>query len=223
MFWSTEVGQQSINGPFTLILGDCVQEAKRIPDNSIDLIFTDPPYAAEKLPLYAELSKIAQQKLKPGGSLVTYVGHFAIPHIVHVFEDNSNLTWWWPMAVVHNGRRDRVHKYRVWVGWKPLLWYVKGDKTNALTDISDTTQSSAPSKIHHEWEQSPTEAEHVISYLTAEDATVFDPFMGYGTTGIAAVNKLRKFIGIEIDPEYFALAKNRIERQVRPDKRERSS
>ncbi len=219
----TEVGQQSINGPFTLILGDCVQEAKGIPDNSIDLIFTDPPYAADKLPLFAELAKIAQQKLKPGGSPITYVGHFAIPDVVHLFENGSNLTWWWPMAVIHNGRRDRVHKYRVWVGWKPLLWYVKGDKTNALTDISDTIQSSAPSKIHHEWEQSPTEAEHVISYLTVEGATVFDPFMGYGTTGIAALKKLRKFIGIEIDQEYFALAKNRIERQVLLDREERSS
>ncbi len=109
------------------------------------------------------------------------------------------------------------------MGWKPLLWYVKGDKTNALTDISDTIQSSAPSKIHHEREQSPTEAQHVISYLTTEGATIFDPFMGYGTTGIAALNKLRKFIGIEINPEYFALAKNRIERQVLLDREKRSS
>ena len=110
---TTEAGQQSINGSSALILGDCVQEAKRIPGNSIDLIFTDPPYGAEKLPLYSQLAKIAQQKLKPGGSLVTYVGHFAIPDVVHLFENSSNLTWWWPMAVIHNGRRDRVHKYRV--------------------------------------------------------------------------------------------------------------
>jgi tRNA G37 N-methylase Trm5 len=112
------------------------------------------------------------------------------------------------------------------MSWKPLLWYVKGDKTNVLTDISDTIQSNVPSKLHNKWEQSSTEAEHVISYLTAEGATVFDPFMGYmgyGTTGVAAVSKHRKFIGIEINPEYFDLAKKRIERQVRPDKQEANS
>ena len=43
-----------------------------IPDNSIDLIFTDPPYNEESVPLYGDLAKLAQRVLKPGGSLITF-------------------------------------------------------------------------------------------------------------------------------------------------------
>jgi DNA modification methylase len=41
-------------------------------------------------------------------------------------------------------------------------------------------------------------------------ATVLDPFMGSGTTGVACVQTGRNFIGIEIDPAYFEIAKKRI-------------
>ena len=61
-------------------------------------------------------------------------------------------------------------------------------------------------------EQSPIEAEHVISRLTFEgpNEIVLDPFMGSGTTGIACINLNRKFIGIEIDPEKFEVAKSKL-------------
>jgi site-specific DNA-methyltransferase (adenine-specific) len=44
---------------------------------------------------------------------------------------------------------------------------------------------------------------HMIKPLTVEGMTVLDPFMGYGTTGLATVELNRKFIGIEIDQVYF--------------------
>lgn len=43
-----------------------------------------------------------------------------------------------------------------------------------------------------------------------EGCTVFDPFMGSGTTGVACVQTGRNFIGIEIDPTYYAIAEKRI-------------
>jgi len=46
--------------------------------------------------------------------------------------------------------------------------------------------------------------------ITPPDRIVFDPFMGSGTTGIACVKEGFRFIGIEIDPEYFEIAKKRI-------------
>ena len=51
--------------------------------------------------------------------------------------------------------------------------------------------------------------ENIIGILP-EDATIIDPFMGSGTTGVACKNLNRNFIGIEIDEEYFNIAKNRI-------------
>jgi len=51
----------------------------------------------------------------------------------------------------------------------------------------------------------------LIEKSTSMEAVVLDPFMGSGTTGVACVNTGRSFIGIEINKEYFDLAKNRIE------------
>lgn len=52
--------------------------------------------------------------------------------------------------------------------------------------------------------------EYLVTMTTREGGTVLDPFMGSGTTGIACMNLDRHFIGIEIDPEYYKLAKRRI-------------
>lgn len=53
-------------------------------------------------------------------------------------------------------------------------------------------------------------AEMVIKNFTSQEAVIFDPFMGTGTTGVAAKNLNRKFIGIELDDNYFEIAKERI-------------
>ena len=53
--------------------------------------------------------------------------------------------------------------------------------------------------------------EYLIRTYTNEGETVLDNCIGSGTTGVACVNTGRRFIGIELDPEYFAIAKQRIE------------
>lgn len=52
--------------------------------------------------------------------------------------------------------------------------------------------------------------EHILRIATNEDDIVFDPFMGVGSTGVAAVMLGRKFIGFEISPEYYIAAEQRI-------------
>ena len=52
-------------------------------------------------------------------------------------------------------------------------------------------------------------SDHIISWSNEGDA-ILDPFMGSGTTGVACVNTNRNFIGIEKDPQYFEIAKERI-------------
>jgi site-specific DNA-methyltransferase (adenine-specific) len=49
----------------------------------------------------------------------------------------------------------------------------------------------------------------------AEGATVLDPYMGSGTTGIACIRTGRKFIGIEKSAEYFEIARQRLENELR--------
>ena len=191
-------------------LGDFIEKSKEfISDNSIDLLFTDPIYGSQHLPVYDNLAHLAIRALKDGGSLVTYVGNYALPQVIHMME-SAGLKYWWTIAVNLEGSFGRHHPRKVSIKWKPLLWFVKGDKTNTLDYMSDAINSNKPSKIMHEWEQSTTEAEHVISRLTVENQTILDPMMGSGTTGVAALKLKRRFIGIEIDSDRFQIARSRL-------------
>ena len=198
----------------TLLQGDFRQLSKTIPNKSVELIFTDPPYAAEYVPLYSDLAFIAHNVLKEEGSLVTYVGHYAIPKVIEIME-KAGLTYWWPIAVVLSGSFAKHYPKQVTIKWKPLLWFVKGETLSATDFLSDVIKSDTPSKVLYEWEQSTIEAEHVISRLTVGGQTVFDPMMGSGTTGVRAVQDDRKFIGIEIEAEKFEIAKARIGEAIR--------
>ena len=202
-----------------------LQKESIIEANSIDLIFTDPPYGKEYLYLYNELAKLAIRLLKPGGSLVFFVGHIIMDQVINiftefsptaVFENNNDsetgLKYWWPIAVKHTGNHTKIHPRHVFAEWKPMLWYIKGKRgpTEPLVvsnTMSDFIESMPPTKILHDWEQSPVEAEYIIKNLTIENQIVLDPMMGSGTTGIAALNLNRKFIGIEINPTTFEIAR----------------
>lgn len=77
-----------------LALGDFREKCKDIPDNSVDLIFTDPPYAKEFMLLYKELGKVAFRVLKPGGSLITYLEQLALRETYNNIE-SSGLRYNW--------------------------------------------------------------------------------------------------------------------------------
>ena len=207
-----------------LILGDFREKGKEIEDNSIDLIFTDPPYSEQYLYLYEDLARLAIRVLKSGGSLIFLLGHIIEDKVTIVFDkysiDNpetneSCLKFWFPFYVKHNGNHTKIHARNVFAQGKPMLWYVKGKKPNELMmiagPISDFIQSQDPDKTLHDWIQSQTEAEYCINHLTLKNhCTVLDPFMGTGTTGLAALNLGRKFVGIEINPTTFEIARSNI-------------
>ena len=196
-------------------------DSETIPDSSINLILTDPPYGKEYLPLYHELATLALRVLKPGGSLVFYVGHIILDQVIRIFHNfslnnninNLGLKYWWTLAIKHSGNHQKIHPRHVFAEWKPLLWYVKGERVNDLAvsnTIGDYIESVAPTKIEHEWQQSTVEAQYVIKNLTIENQIILDPMMGTGTTGITALKLNRKFIGIEKDSKTFEIAKSRI-------------
>lgn len=75
-----------------------------------------------------------------------------------------------------------------------------------------------PQKADHPTPKPPELARHFIRLHTQRGHTVLDPFMGGGSTGIAAVEEGRKFVGIEIDPQWFDLSVRRIAAALeRPD------
>src|SRR5918995_1280885 len=80
-----------------LLQGDFREHSKTIPNSSVDLIYTDPPYAVEHISLYNDLATVASNVMKEGASLVTYVGEFAIPRICEMM-GQAGLTYWWQIA-----------------------------------------------------------------------------------------------------------------------------
>lgn len=207
-----EVNGKNLPSGLNLIHGDCRHIMEKIDDNSIDLVFTDPPYAHESLHLYTDLGRIAGRLLRPGGSLIFYAPHHSLLEVGSSMMQ-FGLRQIWTMCVKHTGHLARIHSLNLRVNWKPLLWLVKGaSQPNIIPDanFNDFINSVPPDKTLHDWAQSLTEAEYVIKNLTVEGQVVLDCFMGAGTTAIAALNNKRQFIGIEIDQEIFERAKANI-------------
>jgi len=183
-------------------------------EESIDLIFTDPPYDEESISLYGALAKEAKRILKPGGSMIAYVGHYAIQRVMELV--GESLKFWWLIAMKHGGGARRFPGKYVYVEWKPLLWYVKGTRRDKEY-ISDFVQSKPPSKAEQDWQQSGVEASYYIEHLTSPGDLVLDPFCGSGTTLISAYKLNRKSIGIEVDVKRWKVARARIQRVVKDE------
>jgi 16S rRNA G966 N2-methylase RsmD len=185
-----------------------------IPDNSVDLIISDPPYTFEATPeAFKGLAELASRKLRDGGSLVFYFGHYHLMDIGKIIEQyGRDLHYCWIIAVKHEKDHGILfHKRKIVVGWKPMLWYLKGDKRLTDDSVRDFIQSELPDKNNHRWAQSPIEAEYLIKTLTSgEGATVLDPFLGSGAFAVPAIKLGRWFIGIEIDPDVYSRAKDYI-------------
>lgn len=191
-----------------IVTGSFQQYMETLDDNSIDLIFTDPPYDEDSIPMYGELAELAQRKLKAGGSLIAYAGHYAMPKILPLM--TPYLRFWWLLALKHGGGSARLIGKNVFVEWKPLLWFVKEKRWNSEY-IADFFQSSAPTKTEHDWQQDTSEAEYYIEHLTAMGDLVVDPFCGSGTTILAAQKLGRRGLGIEIDKDNANVARHRLQ------------
>jgi site-specific DNA-methyltransferase (adenine-specific) len=97
-------------------------------------------------------------------------------------------------------------------------WY---DETNRIENIirpgAYGIRKIIPGADQHPTQKPVELAAHFIRLHTRPGETVLDPFMGSGTTGVACVQTGRNFIGMEIDPTYYAIAERRIrEAQLQP-------
>ena len=188
--------------------GDFREVGQQIRDQSIDLIFTDPPYIDEdSLDLYQGLSELGNRVLKDGGSCLCYVTQTMLHQVLNVM--SKNLDYYWIISIKHGGNNGR-HGRGIFVEWKPILWFVKGKKKRSSDFVADFVYSTPPEKILHRWEQSTKEAEYYISHLSVVGEVVLDPMMGTGTTGVSSLSCSRNFVGIEKEKKTFDIARGRI-------------
>ena len=207
----------------TIYCGDCLELMKDIPDGSIDCVVTDPPYGIGE----------SNEKNASRGCLATTTdfGHYSWDdkkasdnHIRELVRVSKN-------QVVFGG-----NYYGSVLG--DTSCYIVWDKDNGLTDFADcelawTSFKKATRKIRHRQQgflqefmgakreqrvhptQKPVEVmAWIIENYTLPGDTILDPFLGSGTTAVAALKTGRNFIGIEIDPKYCEIAQKRVDAEL---------
>jgi len=251
-----------------LINDDCLKVLPTIPENSIDLIITSPPYdnirdynnsSTWNFDMFKNIANELQRSLKDGGVIVWIVNDATIK--------GSETGTSFKQALYFKEIGLNLHDTMIWeketftaVGsiktrYAPVFEYMfilSKDKPKTFNPIKDRKNIFANHKIygtvrqkngqtkpvssngkkikeygirHNVWKINSEKSnktnhpavfpinlvqDHIKTWSNENDL-VLDCFMGSGTTGLACKNLNRDFIGIEIDKEYFEIAKNRIE------------
>lgn len=195
-----------------LILGDCLEEMKKIPDKSVDLVLTDPPYG------------IGADKGVGGGIQKgrKYEGNWDIRPTEEYFNEMLRVS---KQAIIFGGQcfTDLLPRNNHWIVWDKT-GEIKFDNPYSGAELAWTNyqkntikkyvviQAGFIAQEKDRWH--PTQKPVALMRAILRDyecKTILDPFMGSGTTGVACKELGRNFIGIEIEPKYFEIAKRRID------------
>ncbi|MDR1144300.1 MAG: site-specific DNA-methyltransferase [Spirochaetaceae bacterium] len=245
----------------SILPGDCVEELKKLPENSIDLIFADPPYNMQlknalyrpdntkvngvddtwdRFSSFAEYDEFCtawlrecRRVLKDSGSIWVIGSYHNIFRVGNIM---LNLGFW----ILNDVTWHKTNPMPNFLGKRftnateTLLWCAKGESYKKyifnhkimkrynggkqMTSVwriglctgEERLKGENGGKAHST--QKPEELlKRVILSTTKRGDIVLDPFFGTGTTGAVAKKLKRGYIGIEKEPEYIALAKNRID------------
>jgi site-specific DNA-methyltransferase (adenine-specific) len=189
--------------------------------NSVDAIITDPPYVEDWRENWAPFLGIAADILKPGGFLISYVGHIRLPEFFAALEEtqiespskvskNNKLEFHWICALEHKGAITAVHTRSVQCGFKPILIAFKPPARKPYQYLNDLLQGSGREKDLHEWQQGVSELIPLLDAFTKPGDVVLDPFMGSGTTAVACKMTARRFVGYDNVQENVDNATSRI-------------
>lgn len=218
--------------------GDCLNLMKEMPSDSVDLIITDPPYKTITGGDKNGANSVRPKGMLGGNrKLFTHQNEIHpkdwMPIIYSVLKPNShayiftNALNMQVMLEEASKAGFQLHNILVWEknNCTPSQFYMKNceyvlflrkGKAKWINNIGGSKtvhqfNNIIGSKLHPT--QKPVDLlEFYINNSSAEGDIIFDPFMGVGSTGIACLNTNRNFVGMEIDEEYFNIAKERIEK-----------
>lgn len=223
---------ETIGNTVTLYLGDCREIVPTL--LNVDAVVTDPPYGV------GFTGKLAVQR---GGGQKKNAGGYAsfedtpenirdhvVPTLRHalaiakrgavtpgtrnlfLYPPSDDIGCFFSAAGTGVGRWGFTCSQPIlFYGKDPYLEAGKGSRANSLGQ----TYPNDANGVGHPCAKPIPQMMWLVGRATAETDTVLDPFMGSGTTGVAAVRLGRKFIGIEIEPKYFDIACKRIEQATR--------
>jgi len=242
-----------------LIQGDCLIEMRKLPDNSVDLIITSPPYNIDidynSYKDYLDWNDYldwCNNWLSECYRVLKDDGRICINHYIN-FQDKYEKISRFPLMDIRNIQENigfNVHKLIIWedktrkkfTAWGSWLSasapYINTPYEGILVayksvwkklnkGISTISKEDFMEGVGGVWNLGTTKGKkgtkavfpvslpkRCIELLTYKNDVVLDLFMGSGTTGIACKNLNRNFIGIELDEDYFNIAKSRIENYI---------
>jgi DNA modification methylase len=199
-----------------LRLGDCLEIMKDMPDKSVDLVLTDPPYGVGRdkgFEGFGGFGKpIARKRfeqddwddkrpekeyfdeiLRIGKLIMIFGGNF----FADILPQGTHWIFW-----------DKLNTMPTF-GDGELIW-TNSTRKSVKKFVREYNGLIGKEEIRHHPTQKPVNLVRELIRAYCDDGTVFDPFMGSGTTGVACKELGRNFIGIEIDEKYFEIAKKRI-------------
>ena len=189
-------------GDATLYLGDCMEILPTL--DRVDAMITDPPYGLGKRMQGGTWGAKTEFK-----EMVIWDN--APPEVKNLI-DLANMA---DIAVFWGGNYYGLPPSRCWLVW---------DKQNAVPTMADckiawTSLDANTKRFSHPVgrilnghpSEKPLQLMRWSIDVVKAKGTIFDPYMGSGTTGVAAIQMGRKFIGIEREPKYFDIACKRIE------------
>ena len=217
---------------------DCIKKFATMPRNKVDAIITDPPYNISRDNNFKTMNragidfgewdkdfdlvdwiKYCEPVLKKGGNIVIFNDWKNMSYIVEELEKNNFevkdlIRWEKTNPMPRNRDRRFITDYEV------AVWAVKkGDKWtfNRLSETYERPEivcgiTSKKEKIDggHPTQKPVEVMEWLIKRLSNENDIILDPFMGSGSTGVACKNTNRRFIGIELDKDYYNMAIKRL-------------
>lgn len=200
-----------------VVTGDSRDLANDIPDNSIDIIFTDPPYPTEYLYLYEWLAVEAARVLKPGGFLCAMAGGYNLDKVFALMA-GKGLDWYFKVEVFNPHEAPPIWPRRVITRTKPVLMWTKGPSVIQIWNMTDVYQGQSKDKRYHRWGQDVGSARYVIEYVlgTGAKALLWEPFAGGGATLEACKILGVNYIASEIEPEAAQRARDRLAGVIKP-------
>jgi len=173
-----------------------------------DFIITDPPYPREYLDLYAVLAQRALEWLKPNGLLVAMCGQSYLDQIMQMMSEH--LEYYWAGCYLTPGQPTPLRARQVNTTWKPILIYRLPGATYNGKIFGDVWTSDGNDKEHHKWGQSISGMLALVKQICLPGQTIFDPFCGAGTTGVAALMHGCLFSGIDLDEDNVGITRRRL-------------
>lgn len=195
-------------GDCRLILGDCRDVLPTL--DAADSVVTDPPYGTKVTPWDESVDDevFASCLAKSLGYSVFFYSNTRLAHLLPIIKRCGKDAW---VAVWHKSNSVGFER-RFAPQWTPIVIAYSGQPPFWGQDFC-----YCPIRVQDIDHPTPKQlgvTEWCVEHSAALGQIILDPFMGSGTTGVAAVNRGRRFVGIEIEPKYFDIACRRIEDAV---------